>query len=52
MGRPKQINQASWVIKYKRYKGKSYNALPAKIILSRKKDAVYVNMIAKKWKTR
>ena len=52
MGRPKQITQANWVIKYKRYKGNAYNSLPKKIILTRKKDAVYVNMVAKKWKTR
>ena len=52
MGRPKQITQANWLIKYKRYKGNAYNSLPKKIILTRKKDAVYVNMVAKKWKTR
>ena len=51
-GRPKQITQANWVIKYKRYKDNAYNSLPKKIILTRKKDAVYVNMVAKKWKTK
>ncbi len=49
MGRPKKITQANWVIKYKSYKGNAYNSLPRKIILTRKKDAVYVNMVAKKW---
>jgi outer membrane lipoprotein LolB len=52
MGRPKQITQANWLIKYKRYKGNAYNSLPKKIILTRKKDAVYVNMVARKWKIR
>lgn len=52
MGRPKQITQANWLIKYRSYKGNAYNSLPKKIILTRKKDAVYVNMVAKKWKTR
>ncbi|MCK5917534.1 MAG: outer membrane lipoprotein LolB [Cocleimonas sp.] len=52
MGRPKQITQANWLIKYKHYKGNAYNSLPKKIILTRKKDAVYVNMVAKKWKIR
>lgn len=49
MGRPKQISQANWLIKYRSYKGNAYNSLPKKIILTRKKDAVYVNMVAKKW---
>lgn len=48
-GRPKQITQASWVIKYPRYVGTAYNSLPKKIVLTRKVDEVYVNMVAKKW---
>ncbi|MCK5813743.1 MAG: outer membrane lipoprotein LolB [Cocleimonas sp.] len=52
MGRPKQITQANWVIKYRSYKGSAYNSLPKKVILTRKKDAVYVNLVAKKWKIR
>jgi outer membrane lipoprotein LolB len=52
MGRPKQITQANWLIKYRSYKGNAYNSLPKKVILTRKKDAVYVNMVAKKWKTK
>jgi outer membrane lipoprotein LolB len=52
MGRPKQIIQANWVIKYRSYKGNAHNSLPRKIILTRKKDAVYVNLVAKKWKIR
>ena len=52
MGRPKQMTQANWVIKYRSYKGNAYNSLPRKIILTRKKDAVYVNLVAKKWATR
>ncbi len=50
LGRPKQLTQASWLIKYRSYKGNTYLSLPKKIILTRKKDAVYVNMVAKKWK--
>lgn len=52
MGRPQQITQANWVIKYRRYNGNSYTSLPTKIVLTRKKDAVYVNMITKKWSTK
>jgi outer membrane lipoprotein LolB len=52
MGRPQQITQANWVIKYRRYNGDNYTSLPTKIILTRKKDAVYVNMITKKWHTK
>jgi len=51
MGRPQQITQANWVVKYLRYNSNRYNALPTKIILTRNKDAVYVNMVTKKWKT-
>jgi len=49
MGRPQKIIQANWVIKYRRYNDNSYNALPTKIVLTRKQDAVYVNMITKEW---
>lgn len=48
-GRPTQITQASWLIKYPRYENGTYNALPKKIVLTRKADQVYVNMVAKKW---
>ena len=52
LGRPKKMIQANWTIKYKSYKGNAYNSLPRKIILTRKKNAVYVNMVAKKWQTK
>jgi len=51
-GRPTQIVQENWLIKYPRYENASYNSLPKKIVLTRKKDAVYVKMIAKKWQAR
>ncbi|HIO93165.1 MAG TPA: outer membrane lipoprotein LolB [Leucothrix mucor] len=51
-GRPTQISQENWVIKYPKYENTSYNSLPKKIILTRKADAVYVKMIAKKWQSR
>ncbi|MCK5903346.1 MAG: outer membrane lipoprotein LolB [Cocleimonas sp.] len=50
IGRPQQITQANWVIKYPRYTDSSADAFPKKIVLSRKKNAIYVKMIAKKWK--
>lgn len=51
-GRPKQMIQSGWIIKYPRYVGTAYNALPKKIVLARKTDEVYVNMVAKKWKNK
>ncbi len=51
-GRPTQITQENWLIKYPRYENASYNSLPKKIVLTRKKNAVYVKMIAKKWQSR
>jgi len=51
-GRPKQIIQENWLIKYPRYENTSYNSLPKKIVLTRKANAVYVKMIAKKWQSR
>ena len=51
-GRPTQISQENWLIKYPRYENATYNSLPKKIVLTRKADAVYVKMIAKKWQSR
>lgn len=51
-GRPTQIAQENWLIKYPKYENASYNSLPKKIVLTRKADAVYVKMIAKKWQSR
>ena len=52
LGRPLQLQQKGWLVKYLGYKGDQAQALPAKISLEKAAERLKAKVVAKKWQTR
>ncbi|PID34152.1 MAG: outer membrane lipoprotein LolB [Thiotrichales bacterium] len=51
-GRPQQLSQDGWVVKYMAYKDQSGNALPTKMSLEKTSERARAKVVAKQWRTR
>lgn len=51
-GRPIQLQQAGWTVKYTKYESDTPYALPAKMNLSHSVEKTRVKVVAKDWQTR
>lgn len=51
-GRPVQLQQAGWTVKYTKYDTESPYALPSKLSLSHSVEKTRVKVVAKDWQTR
>lgn len=52
LGRPLQLQQKGWLVKYLSYKGDQPQALPSKISLEKAAERLKAKVVAKKWQTR
>lgn len=51
-GRPLQLQQKGWLVKYLGYKGNQPQALPSKMSLDKAAERLKAKVVAKKWQTR